>query len=220
MDGCPLTLGTNAGKGEPFHRQWRPFLGDSIFTTDGHAWSESRHLIRPQFIKERVSDLHIFERHVSHLLSLIPKDMKTFDISEMLFRFTLDTTTDFLFGRNVNSLGQPSQHFAKAFNDCQSHMNLLSRMGPLAFLVPGRKFQKDLKTLNSFVEPFVEETLRMRPEELKSRSKKGYTFLHALAEFTRNPRMLRDQLVAMLLAGRVSAGRSGKVYTQNTADFD
>ena len=26
------------GKGEPFHRDWKEFLGDSIFTTDGQQW--------------------------------------------------------------------------------------------------------------------------------------------------------------------------------------
>jgi hypothetical protein len=31
-------------------------------------------LIRPQFIKDRVSDLAIFEKHVQILIGLIPKD--------------------------------------------------------------------------------------------------------------------------------------------------
>jgi cytochrome P450 len=35
------------GKGEEFHRVWEPFLGDSIFTTDGQKWQDSRNLIRP-----------------------------------------------------------------------------------------------------------------------------------------------------------------------------
>lgn len=44
---------------------------DSIFTTDGETWHNSRQLIRPQFIKTRVSDLHIFEKHVHKMLSQI-----------------------------------------------------------------------------------------------------------------------------------------------------
>ncbi len=44
----------------------------------------------------------------------------------------------------------------------------------------------------------------MSPAELESKTKstQGYTFLHALAGFTRDRQMLRDQLVAVLLAGR------------------
>lgn len=37
---------------------------------------------------------------------------------------------------------------------------------------------------------------------MKSKSEEGYTFLHALAGFTRDRQVLRDQLVAVLLAGR------------------
>src|SRR5690349_19919240 len=59
------------GKGEPFHKDWSDFLGDSIFTTDGDLWHGSRHLIRPQFIKDRVSDLDTFERHVQVLMRAI-----------------------------------------------------------------------------------------------------------------------------------------------------
>ena len=43
----------------------------SIFTTDGESWHNSRQLIRPQFVKTRVSDLHIFEKHCCKMLSQI-----------------------------------------------------------------------------------------------------------------------------------------------------
>ena len=51
---------------------------------------------------------------------------------------------------------------------------------------------------------FIEAALRLSPEELeqKTKSDEGYTFLHALANFTRDRTVLRDQLVATLLAGR------------------
>lgn len=59
------------GKGEGFHKDWKPFLGDSIFTTDLDQWHDSRQLIRPLFIKDRVSDLAIFEEHVQTLMTAI-----------------------------------------------------------------------------------------------------------------------------------------------------
>ncbi len=61
------------GKGPNFHRVWSPFLGDSIFTTDGQLWSNSRALIRPMFIKERVRDLEIFDRWAQKLIGRIPE---------------------------------------------------------------------------------------------------------------------------------------------------
>lgn len=74
------------GKGEPFHRDWKDFLGDGIFTTDGQQWSESRNLLRPLFIKTRVRDFDIFERHTAKLISLIGGQGQEVDISDYFYR--------------------------------------------------------------------------------------------------------------------------------------
>lgn len=108
------------GKGEPFHEEWSDFLGDSIFTTDGPQWHASRQLIRPQFTKDRVSDLHCFESHMKTLFRAIDNggplqgelqqvtegagSGQVLDISELFFRYTLDVTTDFLLGKDTKSL--------------------------------------------------------------------------------------------------------------------
>lgn len=108
------------GKGEPFHAEWSDFLGDSIFTTDGSQWHASRQLIRPQFTRDRVSDLHCFESHMKTLFRAIDNggplngedqfvepgsgSGQQVDISGLLFRYTLDVTTDFLLGNDTQSL--------------------------------------------------------------------------------------------------------------------
>lgn len=74
------------GKGETFHEDWKDFLGDSIFTTDGEEWKRSRNLIRPQFIKSRVSDLDIFEKHMNVLLRMIGGQGQEVDISALFYR--------------------------------------------------------------------------------------------------------------------------------------
>ena len=160
-------------------------------------------MIRPQFIKNRVSDLDTFERHVSNMLEHIPRDGATVNISDLFYRFTLDSATDFLLGQSIDSLGSPQVEFARAFSDIQKHMSNKSKAGPLAWIFPEGKYKKDLKVLNSFVEPYVEQTLEMRPEELENKNEKSYNFLHALAEFTQDKQVLRGQLVAVLLAARV-----------------
>jgi len=70
-------------------------------------WLESRALLRPQFLKQRLSDLDIFEEHMNKLISLLPTDGRTIDIMNLWYRFTLDASSDYLFGRNVNSLDSP-----------------------------------------------------------------------------------------------------------------
>lgn len=74
----------------------------------------------------------------------------------------------------------------------------------MKFLVSRKSFKAGIKTINEFVAPYIEHTVRLSPEELatKTKSEEGYTFLHALASFTRDRTVLRDQLVAVLLAGR------------------
>ena len=73
-------------------------------------------------------------------------------------------------------------------------------------IFPRGKFRRNLRVLNEFVNPYIDRALLLSPEELekKTRSDSGYTFLHALASFTRDRKVLRDQIVAVLLAGRVS----------------
>lgn len=107
------------GKGHPFHEDWKDFLGDSIFTTDGDLWHGSRQLIRPQFVKSRISDLELFETHVQQLLGLLGGQGQEVDVDALFYRFTLDTAMDVLLGHSVNSLGNPKNEFAEAFAEVQ-----------------------------------------------------------------------------------------------------
>lgn len=193
------------GKGPRFHQDFEEFLGDGIFSTDHEKWHQSRQLIRPQFIKDRVSDLETFETHSAVLLPLLGGNGREVDVKELFFRYTLDAATEFLLGRSVGSLEEDGDvAFAKAFGEIQRIQNLIARTGPLNFVIPRKVFRENLKVLNDFVEPYIDETLRLSPDELEKRNKgeQGYTFLHALASYTRDRKVLRDQLVSVLLAGR------------------
>ncbi|KAK4185988.1 cytochrome P450 [Podospora australis] len=206
------------GKGEPFHEEWKAFLGDSIFTTDGDLWHNSRQLIRPQFIKDRVSDLATFEKHVQTLFRAIANggalngpdqqvdieagNGRPVDISDLFFRLTLDAATDFLLGKDVKSLSNPRQEFAEAFGEVQRVQSIISRAGPLNKFIPRGSFNAGMKVINNFINQYIEQTLRLNPNDLVDKSEHGYTFLHALAGFTRDRQQLRDQLIAVLLAGR------------------
>ena len=77
-------------------------------------------------------------------------------------------------------------------------------MGPFGKIAPRGAYRRCIKVINEFVNQYIDRALRFSPEELatKSKSDEGYTFLHALAAFTRDRTILRDQLVAVLLAGR------------------
>jgi cytochrome P450 len=111
---------------------------------------------------------------------------------------------DFLLGRSVGSLDNPAVTFARAFAEVQRVQSLMSRMGPAMWLLPKKKYHDGIKILNEFVNPFIDEALRLSPADVEKKrdSDSRYTFLHALAGFTRDRTVLRDQLIAVLLAGR------------------
>ena len=194
------------GKGPQFRKEWKDFLGLSIFTTDGELWHNSRQLLRPQFIKDRVSDLHTFEKHVQALLPLLAgtHNGATVRVDDLFYRFTLDAATDFLLGKSVDSLHNGQTEFAKAFAEVQRVQSLKARAGPIQGWIPDKSFQAGLKVLNEFIGRYIDRALQLPPEELekKTKSDEGYTFLHAIASYTRDREVLRDQLVAVLLAGR------------------
>lgn len=195
------------GKGESFHRDWKEFLGDSIFTTDGELWSRSRHLIRPMFVRDRIVDTEIFEKHVQKLILLLggsdaPIGSRTVDIGPLFFRYTLDAATDYLLGQGTDSLDNPETRFAEAFRYVQGRQSEIFRLGIFNFLLSRKKFRQELKVMDEFIQPYIQKALSLSAEELDQKLSKRETFLDALARFTRDPRVLRDQLVAVLLAGR------------------
>lgn len=191
------------GKGEQFHREWKDFLGDSIFTTDGTQWSASRALIRPMFQRERVADLDIIETHVQELFSLIgPGDGKCIDMQNLFFRFALDASTHFLFGQSAGSLINEQTEFALAFDLVQHKQALAGRAGPLRHFINMNDFYQGLKTMDRFIEPWITEALSLNKDELEGKLRKKDTFLHALARNTRDRKIIRDQLISLLLAGR------------------
>ena len=73
-------------------------------------------------------------------------------------------------------------------------------------MIPRKRmgFYDSIKTINDFVDHFIEQALALSPKELdeKTNRDQGYTFLHAIAGYTRDRKTLRDQLVSILLAGR------------------
>ncbi|KAL1640304.1 hypothetical protein SLS58_007120 [Diplodia intermedia] len=163
------------------------FLGDGIFTTDGSHWAASRAMIRPNFVRDQVADLDAFESHVEDLLAAIPKSTSPtqpfFDLQELFFKFTIDSATEFLFGKSVRSLrpgssGGDEARFAEAFAVAQAEGLDLIRLGPLARLVgPNRARistgERAVDVVHAYVDQFVDEAVRFREEKVAEEKKRG-----------------------------------------------
>jgi hypothetical protein len=116
------------GKGKMLSDAFMPFLGNGILSTDGQQWHDARSLMRPLFMRERVSDLDLFERNVQRLIPRLGSG-ENVEFDDLVFRYTLDTVSEFLLGTSVGSLGDPSNGFTTAFNEVQEVQSVIMRAG-------------------------------------------------------------------------------------------
>ncbi|KAL7930885.1 cytochrome P450 [Trichoderma chlorosporum] len=208
------------GKGKQFHDEWSDFLGDSIFTVDGARWHDNRQLLRPQFSRDRVSDLYCFEKHIQTLfkamanggpleredqiVDLAHSDGLRVDMKDLFFRYTLDASADFLLGVDFKSLTTPDHTLMHTFNEVQRIQNVMVRASNLRWLIPKRTYRAGIRSIEDFVKPIIQRVLSLTPSELDAhmKSEKDYTLLHELASAAPDPKFLRDQIFSILLAGR------------------
>ncbi|EAW21197.1 cytochrome P450 [Aspergillus fischeri NRRL 181] len=201
--------------GEYRNRAVRPLLGYGIFSTDGSVWEHSRALLRPNFTRNQIADISVYETHVAHLIKQIPRDGSTVDLQDLFFRMTLDSATEFLFGESVHSLGDaasaPASSFAADFNASQRGLALRSRLGSLMMFYRDKQFSNAVADARSYVDRFVQKAIDYRialdngqyvSEEARKVNEQQYVFLHELSKRTLNKTELTDQLLNILLAGR------------------
>lgn len=82
-----------------------------------------------------------------------------------------------------------------------SSLSHVDNYSPANVFIPLSSYHASLK-IDQFVVPFIDQALSPRSDEAKANYPNKYTFLHALAEFTQDRTVLRDQIIAVLLAGR------------------
>ncbi|KAK2042629.1 cytochrome P450 [Colletotrichum somersetense] len=209
-------------------KQFKPLLGHSIFTADGPFWEHSRALFRPQFSRDHINDLEKTEAAVQALFRALPLVGRseggavTVDIMPMLFRFTLDTSTGFLFGESVESQTAAAtgtspttsaatamaadqsgndMTFDEAFREAQFWITTRIRLQGMYWLAPSGKGQK----ASDYIRRYTDHYVRMALGSAKPRAAaeaKSYSLLDTLVEQTRDEGELRDQLLGLLIAGR------------------
>lgn len=165
-------------------------------------------MLRPNFVRSQIGDLPTFEKHVKHVIAAIPHDGSTVDLSELFFRLTMDSATEFLFGESTESLTKKaSEGFAESFNRGQDYIANLSRWGKLAWFFPANKqFNHDQKFVHDFVDYYVGKGLAKRSQLLSDKSvaekPDRYVFIDELVRQTNDPIQIRSELLNILLAGR------------------
>ncbi|KAF8665619.1 hypothetical protein AX16_000075 [Volvariella volvacea WC 439] len=227
------------GKGPWFIRQMDSLLGTGVFNSDGEMWKFHRAMTRPFFSKDRISHFDIFDRHAMDALSQLSARLKEgypVDIQDLVSRFTMDSATEFLFGKDVKSLSaglvyphyapsslrlasqdHPATIFTQAFQQAQDYSAVRGRWGkhwPLPEFFQDAVKSK-MQAVEDYIEPILADAIARRNEQLKdvSSAEKGVqggdkevgedeTLLDHLIKYTDDEKVLRDETLNILLAGR------------------
>ncbi|KAL8721647.1 MAG: hypothetical protein Q9225_001696 [Loekoesia sp. 1 TL-2023] len=207
-----------------------PFLGHGIFTADGEDWERSRSMLRPHFSRNQISDLRLEEVHVQHMIDVLRVQetgwTSRVDLQPLFFRLTLDSATDLLFGKSVDSqraslgngdLKSPVSSstrevvFGKAFDTCSKWLANRARMNEAYWLLDGNEFRTSCKETHRYVDALVESAVGERSE--RDGSDTRHTFLDSLLEQTSDRVTVRSELINILLAGRdTTAGLLGWLF--------
>ncbi|KAF9450762.1 cytochrome P450 [Macrolepiota fuliginosa MF-IS2] len=152
------------------------------------------------------------------------------DFQDLMSRFTLDSATEFLFGHCVHNLKanlpyphnaayvpntvqtpetRLSNEFSNAFLEAQFAISQRERYGwvwPLYELF-GDKTKEHMKVVNAFIEPIVADAIAKKDnathqgKEKDPNSEDG-TLLDHLVQVTSDPKILKDETLNIMLAGR------------------
>ncbi|TGO79402.1 hypothetical protein BELL_0034g00360 [Botrytis elliptica] len=202
-------------------------LGNGIFTADGEAWAHYRQQLKPQFSRDQISDLEAADHHLQILYRALPQtSSEEVDLLPLLLRFTMDVSTEFLFGKSVNSQTtalqsidsgnntelQAEEKFVQAMSYSQDYIIFRVRLFKLWWLARSQKFLDACQICKDYSADFVQRALsstspksaspNTSPPALNPEKEEKYILLNALATQTRNPTELRDQMLHLLLAGR------------------
>ncbi|TFK68747.1 cytochrome P450 [Pluteus cervinus] len=177
----------NYVKGERFQEALGAVLGTGVFNSDGDMWKFHRSMTRPFFNRDRVTHFHLFDRYAEKVLKKIRERMEAgmaIDFQDIMSRFTMDVTTDFLFNQCVDSLSSPlpfphnsgrgsdstpriqtrADEFSAAFVNAMQVVAERERYGwawPL-YEMTGDKTRKPMEIVKRFIEPIVQEAVQKK----------------------------------------------------------
>ncbi|KAJ7957671.1 Cytochrome P450 [Quillaja saponaria] len=212
----------NFPKGKCYRERFYDLLGNGIFNADDDSWKGQRRLATSEMHSSRFVE-HSFQtmQDLVHqkLLKLLEKLVKSgdsFDLQELLLRFTFDNICIAALGIDPGCLAidLPDVPFAKAFEEA-TELTLFRFLVPPFVWKPLRYFglgyEKRLKEAIQIVNDFAEKTVMERMEEF---SKLGNLNDHSdllsrLMEIQSsekaiqdNKKFHRDFCISFILAGR------------------
>lgn len=220
----------NFVKGPIFRGAARSVLGTGVFNSDGDMWKFHRTMTRPFFTRERITDFEIFQKHADAAIAKIRGRVQSgipFNFEDLIARFTLDSSTEFLFGQSVDSLHadlpyphtvtaplgyiqakSASDDFVQAFEDAKRAILERLRSGilwPVAELF-GDKSRPAMKVIDAYIDPILQLALERKRinkcSPLADEHHDAHTLLDHLLSSTEDRQIIKDEIMNIMVAGR------------------
>lgn len=186
-----------------------PLIGEGIFSQDGQAWKRSRELVRRQFVRVQKQTLQVLTPLVGELLSSIqgaasPEGLV--DLKPFMFEYTLNTTTNLLFGEPHSSMSKEERDAVRDNFDYASFgcVGIRARLADLGWLYSPSKFRKSCKAVRDWATFFAAKAFKYKDEFGEEAAMEKYAFIIDLWKEMQDFDLVRDQLLHILLAGRDS----------------
>ncbi|KAG2105766.1 cytochrome P450 [Suillus discolor] len=219
----------NYVKGAKFREAADSVLGTGVFNSDGETWKFHRTMTRPFFSHDRISHFEIFDRHANRAIALA-KDRSRMDMAidfqDLISRFTLDSASEFLFGHCTDSLsvelpfpdntlestntkgrGDTAAAFADAVSQAEhaiSRRVIIGAVWPMTEIFADSTAQH-MKVVDEFLDPILEAALTRHSTAAKldaNEITEDQTFLDHLIKLTSDFKVIKDETLNILLAGR------------------
>ncbi|KAI9001368.1 cytochrome P450 monooxygenase pc-3 [Trametes punicea] len=222
-------------KGEAFRDAMNSMLGAGVFNADGELWRFHRMMTRPYFSRDRISHFELFDRHADLAIKKLKERFRgghAVDFQDAISRFTLDSATEFMFGKCVHSLDSPlpyahndpaalqvvkkhsvAERFATAFANAQHVTSLRVRVGWSWHFneLLRDKAAEHMRVVDAFLQPILEEAIAknraakaqdQESSEANEEAEENETLLDHLVKITDDPVFLHDEILNILIAGR------------------
>ncbi|KAK3695480.1 cytochrome P450 [Podospora appendiculata] len=183
-----------------------PVLGPkSVFSSNGQLWHSARALIRPSFVRDQVTDLKCFDRHISNLLAVLPRDGSTFDLQMYIVAMTMDSSTDFMMGYSTNSLVEPApeaQQFLRDFEYAAIEGAKIAILGSILNYIPHRKLQAAVQRMRAYLRSHLKAIIAAKKKSEEINGDRSYVFLDEVLKAMSDEEYVVDQMLSILVAGR------------------
>ena len=192
-------------------------IGSGIFTRTGHPWRESRAFLRPQFAREQVSSFDLLETHSQALFKVIKEQddgwTSSFDIQPLIFNYTLDVTTEFLFGASANAQAAlAADEFAQAefqyhWDSAATYFGVRALLGRFVWMYNPKKFQKHCDAIHAYADGYVHAAIERQQQRMQqgvADEKSRFVLLDELVDITHDRIHLRSECLNVLGAARTS----------------